>query len=152
MLKVLRILVPVDFSKESDLALEWAVMVARKTSGATIYALHVLPLPGEPKTLGFGSVGYEMEQEAVEKKLNDLLRKIPGEILSMAILEKGRTPDVVTRICEQKDIDLVVMTTRGRRGLKHFLPESATEDTVRRAPCPVLVLHLNAKNQPAKAE
>ncbi len=147
MLNVLRVLVPVDFSKESDLAMDWAQLVARKQRGATLYLLHVLP----PKAEGMGSVGYKAEEELVEKKLNALKKSLPEELLSFSIVEQGKVASVVARICEEKNIDLVVMTTRGRKGLKHFLPESLTEDTVRVAPCPVLVLHHNSKNEPVKA-
>ncbi len=145
MLKVLRILVPVDFTKESALALEWAEVVAAKKRGATIYLLHVMP----PTASSFGTVAYKAEQEAIDKKLLEARKEIPEDILSFGILKQGKIPAVIAQVCEEKDIDLVVMTTRGRRGLKHFLPESVTEDTVRLAACPVLVLHLNTKNQPA---
>ena len=145
-MKILRILVPVDFSKESAFALEWAQMVAKKTPGATIYLLHVLP----PTAVGMGSVGYEMEKEEVEKKLEAIQNKLPDDLLSFLIQETGSIASVVAKVCTEKNIDLVVMTTRGRRGMKHFLPESTTEETVRLAPCPVLVLHLNAKGQAIK--
>lgn len=144
MLKVLRVLVPIDFSKESDLALEWAVMIAGKTRGATVYLLHVLP----PAVSGFGSIAYQAEEEELRKKLEAAQNRIPSDIISFAMIDQGPIPAAVSKLCEAKDIDLVIMTTRGRRGLKHFLPESTTEETIRAAPCPVLVLHLNAKNQP----
>jgi nucleotide-binding universal stress UspA family protein len=144
MFKILRILVPIDFSKESELALDWAMTVAGKTRGATIYLLHVLPLVAT----GLGSVAYKKEQEDVERKLTAVQRRIPTDIVSFPIIHRGHIPAAVVQACEEKDIDVVIMTTRGRLGLKHFLTESTTEETIRVAPCPVLVLHLNARNQP----
>ena len=148
MLKVQRILVPVDFSKESDLALDWALVIAQKNVGATIYLLHVLP----PKASGMGSMGYRMEKDEIEKKLAALQNQIPKSLHSSIVKESGKVPQVVSKFCEEKDIDLVIMTTRGRRGMKHFLTDSITEESIRLAPCPVLVLHLNSKNKPAPLE
>ncbi len=141
MINILRILVPVDFSKESRYALDWAKLVASKTPGATLYLLHVLP----PSPEGMGTVAYKAEQEGIERKLQAVQDALPKEMLSFTMCEVGKIHEVIQRVCENKDINLVVMTTRGRRGLKHFLPESVTEETVRLAPCPVLVLHLNSK-------
>ena len=78
MLDILRILVPVDFSKESDLALNWAVTIAGKKRGATIYLLHVLP----PAPSGVGNIAYKEEQEQVVKKLAVIQRRIPADIIT----------------------------------------------------------------------
>lgn len=128
MLKINRILVPMDFSKESDLALRWAEMTAEAQDAA---------------------IAYKAELEALENKLRAAQRKIAEGIFSYTLCEKGKVPQVIADVCSKNDIDLVVMTTRGRQEIKHFLSQSATEETIRLAPCPVVVLHLNAKNQPA---
>lgn len=147
MIKILRVLVPVDFSKESRLALDWGLTVAGKTPGATLYLLHVLP----PAPEGMGTVGYKAELDNVERKLKEVQNALPKDVLSFTLCEVGKIHEVIERICQEKAINLVIMTTRGRRGMKHFLPESTTEDTVRVAPCPVLVLHLNSRNQVVSA-
>ena len=142
---ILRILVPVDFSKESELALDWGVRVAQNNAGATIYLMHALPLAESPKNLGMASVGYEMEIDAIKHKMKVWQDRLPAEILSFSLYETGPVAKAVAGVCEAKNIDLVVMTTRGRRGMTHILEGSITEETVRLAPCPVLVLHLNAR-------
>ena len=40
-----------------------------------------------------------------------------------------------------KNADVIVMGTRGLRGLSHVLLGSVTEKVVRRAPVPVLTVH-----------
>jgi nucleotide-binding universal stress UspA family protein len=37
-------------------------------------------------------------------------------------------------------VDLIIISTHGRTGLKHALLGSTTERVVRHAPCPVLVV------------
>jgi nucleotide-binding universal stress UspA family protein len=142
---ILRVLVPVDFSEESELAVEWAVRTVRNRSGATVYLLHALPLKEAPGQLGMGSVGYQMETEALQQKLKKWQERLPADVLSFTLLEPGRVAEVIARVCEKNPIDLVIMTTRGRRGMQRILEGSTTEEAIRLAPCPVLVLHLNQR-------
>ena len=144
-MKIMRILVPVDFSQGSELALEWATLLASKARGATIYLLHVTPSKAEEEAQGFAGVGYLMEKTEAKKLMSEWVKNLPPEILSFPLFMKGSIPGVVERVCQEKSIDLVIMTTRGRRGMQALLPHSTTEETVRVAPCPVLVLHRNAK-------
>ncbi len=144
-MKIVRILVPVDFSKGSELAFDWAMLLASKSRGATIYLLHVSPSKAEQKAQGFAGVGYLMEEEQAKKAMEESLKNLPGGVVGFSLFAKGRIPEVIEKLCQEKSIDLVIMTTRGRRGMEPLLPDSTTEETVRVAPCPVLVLHQNSK-------
>lgn len=150
-----RILVPVDFSPESELALEWAVTIASGQPDAFIQLCHVFSgvvAPVGPEAFGFDYAGFEAaERKSLEQKLRRFQRRIPKTILSSCILIKGSIAEEIERLCKKKVIDLIVMTTHGRRGLSRLLHGSATEETERLAPCPVLVLHLNAKNREGAA-
>jgi nucleotide-binding universal stress UspA family protein len=48
--------------------------------------------------------------------------------------------EIVSAAHKDPTIDLIVMGTHGRTGLKHALLGSVAEKTVRHAPCPVLVV------------
>lgn len=127
------------------MALEWAQAVTRNKVGATLYLLHVLPLEGKPEQSGMASTAYGMELAATREKMGVFQKRLPEDILSFPLYGTGPIAEAVAKVCEEKDIDLVIMTTRGRRGLTHILDGSVTETTVRVAPCPVLVLHQNQK-------
>ncbi len=144
---ILRVLVPIDFSKESEFALEWAQAVTQGKTGATVYLMHVLPLSAKPGQSGVASTAYDMELREIKEKMAQWQTRMPADLLCFPMYVTGHIPEAVTRICEEKNIDLVIMTTRGRRGLTHILEGSTTEETVRLAPCPVLVLHLNEKTK-----
>ena len=144
MLHPKKILVPVDFSEESAMALEWAVRLASSEQGASIVLCHVLKTAVAP--VGPEMMMYDLEamlRESAEKDLARWQEKVPSSIESHTVLSKGRVSEEVTQICQKENIDLVVMTTHGRTGLSHWVVGSAAEETVRLAPCPVLVLHLN---------
>jgi nucleotide-binding universal stress UspA family protein len=147
MLKAKRILVPVDFSPESELALEWAIMIAKKEPDGRIQLCHVLPTliaPVGSEAMVFDYAAYFKDEKlAVEKKLRGLKSGIPKKIFSSISVGHGVIPTEIERLCKKHRIDLVVMTTHGRQGLSRFLHGSTTEETARLALCPVLVLHLN---------
>jgi nucleotide-binding universal stress UspA family protein len=49
----------------------------------------------------------------------------------------------ILEILDKLGCDLIVMGTHGRRGLRRVLFESLTEDVVRRARCPVIVVKVS---------
>ena len=84
------------------------------------------------------------EKERVQK-MDEFQKLIPTDVLSFTLFEQGQPADAIVKVCHQKDIDLIVMTTRGRKGMSRILEGSTTEDVVRAATCPVFVLHQNTK-------
>jgi nucleotide-binding universal stress UspA family protein len=53
---------------------------------------------------------------------------------------EGHPGREIVRFIRDFDVDLVVMATHGRRGIKDFLLGSTTEKVVAGADCPVLVV------------
>ncbi|MCG3203680.1 MAG: putative universal stress protein [Elusimicrobia bacterium] len=146
MMRLKKILVPVDFSKEAELAVKWAVKLAKEENKSTIYLLNVLyPIAYVPE------VGYDIENivkdqiREAKEKLKKWQKIIPPQLISKTLCVEGDLAKIVQILCEKENIDLVVMTTRGRRGLSRVAHPNVSEKIVRTAPCPVLVLHLNPK-------
>ena len=146
MYKAKKLLVAIDFSPESRLALEWAIMLGKKERGASITLCHVLSnviAPMGPE----GAFDYFNAMDILEKSAKKQLAKIQGQIpktiRSSWVLKRGNVAAEIEQLCRREGFDLVVMTTHGRQGLSHMLQGSASEETVRLAPCPVLVLHMN---------
>ncbi len=144
MMNCKRILVPVDFSAKAELALEWAVRLAKEEQSPMIYLLHVLPYIADPTYLiGWTDdcAGFRWDQ--AEHDLMQWQEKIPRSIPSIALLRKGKISETIATICKEKAIDLVVMTNHERRIISRVIRPSTSEETTRLACCPVLVLHLN---------
>ena len=154
MSKVEKILVPVDFSRCSRSALEYAVFLAEKL-GSSVVALHVweapyylLPdatvyVPGrEQQTLA------QVAEVESGKQMAVLLRAYEGhEVPVTGRIESGEPTKQILE--EGKDFDLIVMGTHGRTGLSHLFLGSVTENVVRRASCPVVTIR---EAKPPKAE
>jgi nucleotide-binding universal stress UspA family protein len=61
----------------------------------------------------------------------------PGVKISTAV-EMGVPFQAILDKAEKENVDLIVMSTHGRTGLRHVLIGSVTERVVREARCPVL--------------
>jgi len=59
------------------------------------------------------------------------------------LIEKGPVADVLAWVVEEENIDLLVLGTHGRGGLKKLALGSVTEETLRLVPCPVLTIGQN---------
>ena len=131
------ILVPLDFSQMSLKSLQYAVPLA-KQFGAKVTLLHVMNA-----SLYFKDAGYlaylERERLAViEKQLDDMIP--PGLNVETAV-RQSFVFEAILEVAREIGADLIITTTHGHTGLRHLFKGSTAENVVRRAPCPVLVLH-----------
>lgn len=135
------ILCPTDFSEDSYLALEYARKFA-ELSGGTILVPHVIHIPTESL---YDEHGRWQSSEQLEKRAWELLHKVPAEKLSgyphvELIVVWGNPVDELLRMTRERKVDLIVICTHGRSGLRHLLVGSVAENLIRHAPCPVFVV------------
>ncbi len=136
-----RILVPIDFSDLSDQAFEAAVTLAH-TSGARLMLMHAFETPYLAGEAGFSEADLvsSMERHA-DQHLALRAAKAERQRVRCEIFTRVGKPHVeILKVIEQKEPDLVVMSTHGWTGLKHAVLGSVTERVVQRSRCPVLVL------------
>lgn len=138
-----RILVPIDFSEHARLALAHAAALAAEF-GAHLDALHVVYDVTVPSAYGLeplGVVGPEVLDRSREA-LAELVAEVvaPGTRWE-AHTEIGYAASAIASFAERRGADLIVMTTHGWTGLKHFLLGSVTEKVVRHASCLVFRVH-----------
>jgi len=137
------ILVPIDFSADADQALEYAIALASKLQ-ARLTLLHVLlslpPLPeGAP---GRGLPEVYLRQLATEVQQGLATRRqrvLDAGLEGHSMLVYGMPFQSIIDTAQEQKVDLIIMSTHGRTGLKHVLLGSVAEKIVRLAPCPVLV-------------
>ncbi len=147
MFTVNTILHPTDFSPCAKGAFAHAVRMARRHD-AQLHLLNVAPSLGEDPirsayTVGAGedSVFKEMEDRAQEMMLA-LIEEGEAEDLDIQRdHDRGIAPGpVINEYAEEHDVDLVVIGTHGRRGMKRFVLGSVAEEVVRQAPCSVMTV------------
>lgn len=139
-----RILIPMDFSDEAMLAWDWAVMAAKGREGVTLFPVYVDRLIPDTVALDVGRGDYRgVTRDWVDERMTNLKMLLGDAARCQPLYAVGRPAAEIVGFCENRGIDLVIMTTHGRTGISHLLHANVAEAIVREAPCPVLVLHLN---------
>lgn len=143
------ILFATDFSNAAEAALPYGVALARRY-GAKLYLAHVLPpeswqmAPPEER----GQV-HEANRRAAHELLRLLaesgrMHGVPYE----ALFAEGDVWERLSVMLAEKEIDLIVLGTRGRSGLQKFLLGSTAEEIFRLADCPVLTVGPSVSVEP----
>ena len=145
MIRLAKLLVPTDFSEDSEQAARYAVELAKRFQ-AEIHCIHVVDIPADLlSTSDYYMTGpseqfVDQIREESKKNLEAFAKKnLEGVGVRTAFLEGSPFVEII-RYARNQEIDLVVIATHGRTGLKHVLFGSVAEKVVRKAPCPVLVV------------
>jgi nucleotide-binding universal stress UspA family protein len=133
------ILLPTDFSEGAGRATAVAVELAQKFD-AKITLLHAYSLPAMPYAEGITFPIAEIEaaaRDALGAALERLKERRPN---TDAVLSFGVAWQQIIAAVTERDADMVVMGTHGRRGVARALLGSVAEKVVRLSPVPVLVV------------
>ncbi len=138
-----KILVPVDFSEGSEVAVHHALNIARHLD-TELVLLHVGVILEHPADLpGAGSIyaGVARAQlEADRAQLGELRARISGQGVQVSqMVADGFADTAIVDAAAELDADLIVMGSHGRSGIRRLLLGSVAERVVRLAPCSVLV-------------
>jgi universal stress protein A len=143
LLKLNSILVPIDFSAESEKALAYAVPFARQF-GAKLTLLHVVEPVVTPDFAKSFPLAMENDKLMAEcrRHLERIVKdsEIEPRLVEKTLVRYGRTFNEIADAARTLRVDLIIISTHGYTGLKHTLLGSTTERVVRHAPCPVLVV------------
>ena len=145
MIRLAKLLVPTDFSEDSEQAARYAVELAKRFQ-AEIHCVHVVDIPADLlSTSAYYMTGpseqfIDQIREESKKNLETFAKKnLEGVEVRTVFLEGSPFVEII-RYARDHQIDLVVIATHGRTGLRHVLFGSVAEKVVRKAPCPVLVV------------
>ena len=129
------ILVPYDFSRHADRALDTAVRLARPSKGRVLLLHVVPPLPGLPAGISRGDVVVNLHRAL------EAVADLTAAHRALRVESRVCEGNPVERILEvAREADSIVMGTLGRTGIDRILFGSVAEKVVRKAPCPVLVV------------
>ena len=130
-----KILYPTDFSKSSDAGMHVATALARDL-GAKMLIVHV---EEPPAAYGGGEMYYGMpepDMDAIQAMLRNVKPTDPGVSYEQR-LATGDPASEIVRLAKDENVDMIVMGTHGRSGLRRLLMGSVAEAIVRKAHCPV---------------
>lgn len=137
------ILVPTDFSANADNALNFAIELA-KNENAKLVLLNVFETNYESGAVSYNMIAEERAnlEAKSQKKLQTLGYKVElvGKIKYECVSVEGFTVDVILGITDEKEIDLIIMGTKGATGFSGVIFGSITAKIIEKAKCPVIAI------------
>ncbi len=138
-----RILVPMDRSEHAMAAARHAFGLA-ETYGATVHALYVVDTETSWLTVSKADVRSAL-REAGEDAGGEALAAVEQlaagyDVPLVTEMREGSPGDEILAYADEADVDLVVMGTHGREGVRRSLVGSVAERVVRESPVPVMTV------------
>lgn len=138
-LKPDNVLVATDFSPASKAAMSHAMSIARRY-GSKLLITHIVNSQSESTIMEGWRAG---QTEVMEHFIRHRLDGIEHELL----VKSGDVWPVLSELIAERAIDLVVIGTRGRTGVRKFVLGSVAEKIFRQCSCPVLTIGPNVTGQ-----
>ncbi|MCP4670307.1 MAG: universal stress protein [Desulfobacula sp.] len=153
MIQIKKILFPTSFSERSRQSLAYSLHLANKYK-AELHMLHALVLwEDDPHNPAYHFPDKEelqtrLKDAAANQMTSDLEKSEVKDIVIKQVYERGMTPsETIIRYAGKNDIDLIVMDTHHKRGMR-LLFGSAVEEVVREAPSSVLAIYHKKGKEP----
>lgn len=141
------ILCPVDMHPRSKMALRKAINIAHQfNSKIVLLSIHEEFLSKKQMIMSrvsVSSLGDEFKKIATEAKndMKNLVKDLEADdIKCQYILRDGIPADIIVKLSDEMDIDLIVMGTNGRDSLTDYIVGSTAQKVVEKSKCPVLVM------------
>ena len=145
------ILVTTDLSEASESAFDYAKeqlkLAEKEKSRITLLkVIDVVPPASIKFEYGLALPDKKGMLEKVYKHASDHIQEIAekqfaGLPVETAVIKPKKTVyQEIIKFAEKNDVSLIVMSTHGRTGVKHFLLGSVAERVIRCSPCPVMIV------------
>ncbi len=139
------ILIPVDFSETSMLAIKHGAFIASFIK-ADLHLLHVVNQNYGSQNLFLPLVSLEMQPE-IEKKAFERLSELADELKHQyqidvhKIIKIGSASTEISEIAKEIDASLIVMGTHGYSAIKELVIGSTALKVLTKAPCPTMAMN-----------
>ena len=134
------ILLLTDFSEPSELAVPFAVAIAREYE-SKVHAMHVLtPIPLAYATPESAAAAIEGLEEGAEAEMQRVDAQLVGVAHETMLVRAESVWSPVEQVLSEGETDLVILGTHGRTGAIKLLLGSVAEEIFRRAGVPVLTI------------
>ena len=145
------ILVTTDLSEASESAFDYAKeqlkLMGKEESRITLLkVIDAVPPASIKFEYGLALPDKKGMLEKVYKHASDHIQEIAekqfaGLPVETAVIKPKKTVyQEIIKFAEKNDVSLIVMSTHGRTGVKHFLLGSVAERVIRCSPCPVMIV------------
>ena len=142
-LKIRQILAPTNLSEESREGVNYAIRLAQHfAANLTILHVYTSPADAERGKHEDEAAKFEKQRELGVERLRSIWEYVRAKHVHCdTVFEWGEPDDLIVTAARNLDADLIVLSTHDYHRLQYFLSGSDAEKILRRAPCPVLVVH-----------
>jgi nucleotide-binding universal stress UspA family protein len=138
-----KILVATDFGKAAEAALDAATEIADKF-GASVLLMHAYRVPVDSYThvplVTMTELAAHVEASA-QKALGEAASRYRGKGAITTALHIGTPWEQILRAARDEGVSLIIMGSRGLRGLPRALMGSTAERVARYAHVPIMIVH-----------
>jgi nucleotide-binding universal stress UspA family protein len=139
-----RILVPTDLTKESDGAIEFGLVLAKRF-GAQLTLLHAYREPYAVRYVR-GPRAYDAvleERTYFENTLKSIGEDVRQRYAHCDVeFRQGMPCEEIVHTAKERDVDLIVISTHHHNWLTRIAYGCDAEQILRHAPCPILILQV----------
>ena len=154
MIKLKKVLCPIDFSKYSEFALKQAINVASNIADE-LHIFHAILLYEDnfykpDDRLPDNIISIDLIEEISHQKLEELSsRHFTQKLKIITASSRGfSAAEEILSYAEKNQINLIIMGSHGRTAIAHFLLGSVAERVVQMAKCPVMTVRKAIDNFP----
>lgn len=137
-----KILIPTDGSDTSVRAAEYGIGIAKSRNAqvTVVFVVDELVIEQFSKAAERETVEHELKRDGKRytQYVIDLAEK--QGVKATAMFARGRPFEQIVNLAKGLEIDLIVMSTYGRRGSERILIGSVAERVIEYSVCPVLVV------------
>jgi len=143
-------LVPLDASELSVASFPYAKELAARL-GLDVLLFHVCP-PGERKSVSMQQAEIERKAEIVKRQSEEVQERIgiePGgkEVQVRGEIAVGSPAEEILRCADENNIDLILMATHSRSGIKRWVVGSVTDKVLRTSNAPIWLVRPGAPEE-----
>lgn len=151
-----KILVPYDGSKHAEIALNKAIYLAKLIKGSEVVIITVLEeintptlvfdrkvrnyKTGEVTTLSSYMRDLQKDmRNKMTKRLDEIRQKYDNTVQIKTLVSVGRPEDKIIECANNQHADIIVMGSKGLKGISKFLMGSVSRKVSERVSCTVMI-------------
>ena len=153
-----RILVPLDGSRFSAQALDYAIEIAKRFSSETILIRVVIQATYED-VISLSAEADKISKEGAQlrdkRNVEQAKRYLSAQLQQLTAqgvkgsthVVVGNPPKLIIQFCKKENVDLAVMTTHGKSGIKRAVLGSVADELIREPGLPILAIRPSKQNR-----
>lgn len=147
-----RVLFCTDFTKQSNVAFDYAIDAALRNRGSELHLLHIFNEPDAQFWRNYVTPEMEVPFSEQLPQLMDALaerygKDVPGNVQFRPVVREGEPVESILTYVEEANIDLIVMGRANRSRIATWLLGNVMGRVAAKANCPILIVPVSVEHE-----